>query len=372
MPNIQDLKGDGAARRQVQVASSLTEVEQFFKANREQIRMALPKHLNTDRMTRLALTALSQNPDLRKCTMRSIFGEVVKASQIGLEIGVMGQGYLVPYWNEKKGVTEAQFIAGWQGLVDLVSRSGRASAWTGAAFEGDEFDYALGDAPFVKHRPCGEDDPAKITHVYAIGRVNGSAWPIIEVWPIMRVRKHRDRYNKVGQRHYSFKQWEMYARKVPLLQVIKYLPKSIELTQALAAEAAHGEAFTIDGDFQPVDLDTPVEREVEHDEPPPSQRLINGTPARKRAEARLDPTTDNHPSDAEGLGGLAGPTYAEVADAMTKARSLDELNEAADLVRAIDDQAQATELAQLYEARANELQDAPPPPARGARKRNLE
>lgn len=371
MPNIQDMKGDGGARRQVQVASSLTEVEQFFKANREQIRMALPKHLNTDRMTRLALTALSQNPDLRKCTMRSIFGEVVKASQIGLEIGVMGQGYLVPYWNDKKGVTEAQFIAGWQGLVDLVSRSGRASAWTGAVFEGDEFDYALGDTPYVKHRPCGEDDPAKITHTYAIGRVNGSQWPIIEVWPIMRVRKHRDRYNKVGKRHYSFNQWEMYARKVPLLQVIKYLPKSIELTQALAAEAAVGEAFTIDGDFQPIDLDAPFEREVDHDERVPTPRQINGTTAHKRAEDRLDPTTDNHPSDVEDM---RGPTYAEIAEAMTSARSVDELNEAADLVRMLSDQGQARELAQLYEARVNELQEVPPdtPPARGARKRSLD
>ncbi|MFG7180714.1 recombinase RecT [Burkholderia pseudomallei] len=351
MPNIQDMKGDGA-RRQVQVATSLTEVEAFFKKNRDQIGMALPKHLNPDRMTRLALTALSQNPELRKCTMRSIFGEVVKASQIGLEIGVLGQGFLVPYWNEKKGVSEAQFIAGWQGLVDLVARAGRASVWTGAVFDGDEFDYSLGDAPFVKHKPCGEDDPAKITHVYAIGRVNGSQWPIIEVWPIMKVRRHRDRYNRVGQRHYSFKQWEMYARKVPLLQVLKYVPKSIELNMALAAEAAHGEVFTIDGDFQPIDPDQPYERGIEPDEPPPPP-----------------PPQTNGAAD-----GTRGPTYAEIAEALSSASTLDELNEAADLVRMIEDQAHARELAQLYEARANELQEPPPdaPPARGTRKRNLD
>lgn len=356
MPNIQDMKGDGG-RRQVQVATSLTEVEAFFKKNRDQIGMALPKHLNPDRMTRLALTALSQNPELRKCTMRSIFGEVVKASQIGLEIGVLGQGFLVPYWNEKKGVTEAQFIAGWQGLVDLVARAGRASVWTGAAFEGDEFDYSLGDTPFVKHKPCGEDDPAKITHAYAVGRVNGSQWPIIEVWPIMKVRRHRDRYNRVGQRHYSFKQWEMYARKVPLLQVLKYVPKSIELNMALAAEAAHGEIFTIDGDFQPIDPDQPYEREIEHDAPPPTQRQVNGSAAHAEAEQYM-----------------RAPSYNEVAEAMSSASTLDELNEAADLVRAIEDQTQARELAGLYEARVRELQEPAPdaPPARSARKRNLD
>jgi recombination protein RecT len=218
-------------------------IQAYFQQHKSQIELALPKHLNADRMCRLALTALSQNKTLAECDPRSIFASVVISSQMGLEIGVAGQGYLVPY----KG--KAQFVPGWQGLVDLVSRSGRATAWTGAVFQGDEFDWALGDRPYVRHRPAGENDPAKLTHVYAIGRVNGSDWPIIEVWTIEKVRKHRDKFNKVGTRHYSFENWEMYARKIPLLQVIKYLPKSIELANALALDAAHeqGRGATIDG-----------------------------------------------------------------------------------------------------------------------------
>ncbi|KWN78349.1 hypothetical protein WM24_29675 [Burkholderia ubonensis] len=341
MPNIQEMKHSDAQQRQVRVAESLTEVEQFFKRNADQLRMALPKHLNSDRITRLALTALSQNADLRKCTLRSVFGEVLKASQLGLEIGVLGQGYLVPYWNDKKGVHEAQFVAGWRGLVDLVARAGRASAWTGAVFEGDEFDYALGDTPFVKHRPCGEDDPAKLTHVYAIGRVNGSEWPIVEVWPIMRVKKHRDRFNKVGKRHYSFNNWEMYARKVPLLQVLKYLPMSVELAQALHSEAALGDGFTIDGTFTAIDPDQPFEREVSHDNapPPPNGQLTH------------DPS---------------GPTYAEIEEAMMAARSVEELNVVADFTRSLPED-EAAELGKLYHSRVAEFQpQADPPPRRRA------
>jgi recombination protein RecT len=336
MPNIQELKQSDEKSRAVRTADSLTEVEAFFKKNADQLRMALPKHLNSDRITRLALTSLSQNPDLRKCTLRSVFGEVIKSSQLGLEIGVLGQGYLVPFFNTQKGVHEAQFIPGWRGLVDLVARAGRASAWTGAVFEGDEFDYALGDKPFITHRPHGEDDPKKITHVYAVGRVNGSEWPIIEVWPIVRVMKHRDKNNKVGQRHYSFKNWEMYARKIPLLQVLKYLPMSVELTQALQAEAALGEGFTIDGDFTAVEPDQPVERDVtDHDAgrggPPPAL-----------------------PNDAQ------PPTYFEIESAMKNARSVDELNAAANMLGAVPDD-ESVELANLYEARLAEFQPAPAP-----------
>lgn len=230
----------------------------FFEKHKDQLAMALPKHLNADRMARLAMTAFSQNKALAECDPKSVFASVVVASQLGLEIGVTGQGYLVPY----KG--KCTFVPGWQGYVDLVSRSGRATVWTGAVFEGDEFDYALGDSPFVKHKPKGEDDPDKMIYVYAIGRVNGAQWPIIEVWPIRRVWKHRDKNNKVGRSHYSFTNQEMYARKVPLMQVLKYMPKSIELTNAMAVDlaASQGQSATIDGDFVTLDDGHVVDHET--------------------------------------------------------------------------------------------------------------
>jgi recombination protein RecT len=217
----------------------------YFVKHNDQLAAALPKHLNPDRMVRLALTAFSQNSAIGECDPKTTFGAVVTASQLGLEIGIVGQGFLGPYGKK------CQFIPGWQGLVDLVSRTGRATAWTGAVFEGDEFEYEMGDKPFVKHKPKGEDNPKKMTHVYAVGRVNGSEWPVIEVWPIARVWKHRDRFNKVGKRHYSYENEEMYARKIPLLQVIKYLPKSIELSHAIGISMAadDGRGATIDGEF---------------------------------------------------------------------------------------------------------------------------
>ncbi|WP_412021503.1 recombinase RecT [Burkholderia cepacia] len=225
----------------------------FLDKFKPQMALALPKHLTADRMARLAVTAFSSTPKLQECEPKTIVAGIMTAATLGLEIGVDGQGFLVPY-----GRT-CQFVPGWKGLVDLVSRSGRATVWTGAVFEGDEFDYALGDSPFIRHRPGEENDPDKITHVYAVGRVNGSEHPVIEVWTVGKVRKHRDKYNKQGAKHYSFRDWEMYARKIPLLQVLKYMPKSIELSNAMAiANAAdNGNHAVIDGNFVTVtDSDT--------------------------------------------------------------------------------------------------------------------
>jgi recombination protein RecT len=228
---------------------------QFMERMKPQMGLALPKHMNADRMARLALTAFSSNPEMQKCEFRTIAASLMTAGAMGLEPGVNGAGYLIPY----KGT--CTFVPGWKGLVDLVSRSGRATVWTGAVFEGDEFDYALGDRPFVRHRPGDETSPDKLTHVYAVGRSNGSDYPVIEVWSMRKVWKHRDTMNKQGGKHYSYRHPEMYARKVPLLQVLKYMPTSIEVANAIAvAEAAErGVAAVIEGNFVTIHDDPPAD-----------------------------------------------------------------------------------------------------------------
>lgn len=224
--------------------STPAQFKTFLDRLKPQLALALPKHLSPDRMTRLALSVFSNNPALGECAPHTIAASIMTAAQLGLEPNVNGQGYLIPY---KRTCT---FVPGWKGLVDLANRSGRCTVWTGAVFAGDEFDYALGDNPFIRHKPGDEDDPSKLVYVYAVGKIKGQDVPVIEVWRMSKVWKHRDRYNKVGTKHYSYAQPEMYARKVPLLQVLKYMPQSIELTAALeAANAAEeGRTITIDAD----------------------------------------------------------------------------------------------------------------------------
>lgn len=205
----------------------------YLERSRSAIEMALPKHLNPDRMMRLALTCFSTNPAIRKCTPQSILASIVVASQLGLEPGVAGQGYLIPY---KETCT---FVPGWQGLVGLLNNTGRATAWTGAVYEGDEWNFELGSRPRCQHVPGPNyGDADKLRWVYACGKVNGSEQPVVEAWPMARVWRHRDKFNKVGSRHYSFANEEMYARKVVLLQVLKYMPRSIELNNAIVAADA--------------------------------------------------------------------------------------------------------------------------------------
>lgn len=219
--------------------SLMAELQPQFKAS-------LPAHLkqNAERYMRLAVTEYRRNPALAKCDPYSVLGAAMVATGLGLEIGPLGRAYLIPYGNQ------CQFVPGWKGLVELASRSGRSSVWTGVLYAGQKHEYEQGDSPRLKVlEDSDEDDPDKIAYTYAIGRIRGAEWPVIERWSMAKIIKHRDRFNKVGARHYSFTNLEMYARKVPLLQVLKYLPASPELEAAMMLDisAEHGQTMTVQG-----------------------------------------------------------------------------------------------------------------------------
>lgn len=266
-----------AATGQVQ-PSPLAKFSSYMERLKPQMALALPKHMNADRMTRLVLTAFSTTPALQECSPQSIAASVMTAAQLGLEPGIGGQGYLIPY----KGT--CTFVPGWKGLVDLVSRSGRATVWTGAVRTGDDFEYQLGDAPFCRHRPGDSDDGQPFTHVYAIGWVRDASMAVIEVWSRAKVQKHLNQYNKVGSRHYANtdeNNFEMYARKVALLQVLKYMPASIELANAITVANAseEGRGVVIEGDFVHVQDPPSVDGADQHTGEVPPPKAPGATPA---------------------------------------------------------------------------------------------
>lgn len=222
----------------------VAEFSGFLDKFKPQLALALPKHMTADRMSRLALTAFSSNSALQKCTPKSIAASIMTAGQLGLEPGVNGAGFLIPY---KETCT---FVPGWKGLVDLVARSGRGTVFTGVIFKDQSYTFTDGaKRDLVIHNETDLEDPEDITHAYAIGWVKDATIPIIELWRVSKIRKHRDKYNKVGDKHYSYRDWEMYCRKVPLLQVLKYMPCSIEVSNAIAINnaAESGRAASIDG-----------------------------------------------------------------------------------------------------------------------------
>ena len=216
---------------------------EVFERVKPQFADVLPSHLSADRVVRLAMAVVKQSRELAGCTQASVLTAVMHAASMGLEPGVFGECHFIPY------KTDCTLVVGWQGLLKLANNTGNVSVHTGAVYEGDLFEYQLGARPDVQHRVRDDNfDPPdapkpRLTHVYAVAHQldRPSAPPKIEVWTAAKVRRHWQQFNRVAHRHYAARSdhhFEMYARKVVLLQLLKYLPRSVELNRAIEAEHA--------------------------------------------------------------------------------------------------------------------------------------
>lgn len=334
----------------------------FMDRFKPQLTLALPKHLTADRMARLALTAFSSSEQLQRCEHRSIAASIMTAGQLGLEPGVNGQGYLIPY-----GRT-CTFVPGWKGLVDLVARSGRGTVFTGVIFRDQDYTFTDGARrDLVIHNETDLDAPEDITHAYAIGWVRDAAMPIIELWRVSKIEKHRDKYNKVGRKHYSYRDWEMYARKVPLLQVIKYMPCSIEISNALAVShaAESGRGVTIDHGIV-IDMESGHPLEIDPDtgevmEPPHTPQRNAAAEGAGGSSTKDQPATTATASQPEQPGAeqnaphvddppsTSGISITQVEAQLRAAKDTEVLDLAADFIGDVSNEAEKERLTALYQ-----------------------
>ena len=187
----------------------------------------LPKHMDMNRMSRIALTTIRTNPKLLECAVPSLMGAVMQAVQLGLEPGLLGHCYILPYKRE------ATFIIGYKGMIDLARRSGHIqSIYAHAVHENDEFEYELGLHPKLEHKPSHGDRGAFIG-AYAVAHFKDGGYQM-EFMPKSEIEKRRKRSATANS---SYSPWssdyEEMAKKTVVRYMFKYLPISIEVqTQA--------------------------------------------------------------------------------------------------------------------------------------------
>jgi recombination protein RecT len=208
----------------------------LFQRAKPQIALAVPKFLTPDRLIRIALTTWQRTPDLQQCSPMSILGALMQAAQLGLECdNVLGHAYLVPFKNKHTGQMEAQFIIGYKGLLDLASRSDRLAGLPEAqcVFEGDHFEFEYGVNAFLRHKPCGEDNPAKITHAWSLARYRDGTptFTVMQRSKLERIRASAKSRSGPWSTHF-----EEMCRKTVLRRHCKTLPLAVELQRHLATE----------------------------------------------------------------------------------------------------------------------------------------
>lgn len=171
----------------------------------------------------VARRALTKSPDLLGCTSESLMQAFINAATDGLPPD--GRKGAITYFKMKDGTKTAQWNPMVQGLLDIAYRSRLfLSIDAQVVYEGEAFEYELGDNPFIRHKRNAASVAArKIVNAYAIAKTtNGGIFrEVMEKPDLDKVRAVSRAQNGPN------KDWpEEMARKAPLRRLWKYLPKT--------------------------------------------------------------------------------------------------------------------------------------------------
>lgn len=235
MANVNEVKNKLAKKEGATTSSPKTQtIRTLLERMKPELAKVLPKHLDPDRILRIALTEMRRNPKLLDATRESLLGAVMLSAQLGLEPGPLGHCYLIPYYNSKTKTYEVQFQLGYKGMLDLVRRSGQIEMIDAhVVHEKDVFDYQYGLEPKLYHKPALKERGAPIA-VYAIAKFKdgGYSYLVMSVEDVEKIRKR----SKAADNGPWVTDWEAMAKKTAIKQLCKYLPLSIEVQKGLAVD----------------------------------------------------------------------------------------------------------------------------------------
>lgn len=260
----------GAEQARVDVRARIEKLAPEFQR-------AMPRGREAAQLVRDALTCLRTTRDLDKCGSDSILGALMTCAQLGLRPGVLGQAYVLPFWdrngNDGRGGHNAQLVVGYQGLIDLALRSGRLDDIIArTVYAGDVFDVDYGLDARLVHKPAMfrdgwiEDPDAEPTAraYYAVVRYRGGGsafWAMSSV----QVERHARRYSKQKDRDGNLKgpwrsEFDGMAMKTCIRQLAKFMPKSPEFADLLRGiQVDDGVRLNYSPDASPEEATRPVD-----------------------------------------------------------------------------------------------------------------
>jgi recombination protein RecT len=259
------------------------QIAHLLQRKQGEIAKMLPKHLNAERLLKVAQIAATTTPALLECDVPSLVGAIGQCAQMGLEPNtVLGHAYLVPFNTKRKDsqgrerwVKSVQVVIGYKGLIDLARRSGQiVSIAAHEVCENDEFDLVYGLDERLVHKPA-MGERGQIVGFYAVAKLKdgGHCFEFMSLHQVREIMKATQSKGAYGpwKDHFA----EM-GRKTAIRRLAKYLPLSIEFQTAAAldgmADAGRDQRLdTIDGEFMVVqDEEAPVV-EQEQAETAPAQ-----------------------------------------------------------------------------------------------------
>lgn len=201
---------------------------------------------NGDRFISSIVSAVQTNSALQECTNPSILSAALLGESLKLSPSPqLGQYYMVPFNNNKKGFKEAQFQLGYKGYIQLAIRSGQYKKLNVLAIKEGEL---------VHFDPLNEEievnliedeearEEAKTVGYYAMFEYT-NGFKKAMYWSKKKMEAHALKYSKgyKAKKGYTFweKDFDAMAYKTMLRQLIsKWGIMSIDMQSAMDADMA--------------------------------------------------------------------------------------------------------------------------------------
>lgn len=265
--------------------NALIQVQQGLQLMADQNKLALPPHIPVHKFVRAAHQAIRRTRSIEKCTVASIYDACERAATDGLMLDGREASIVV---RKERGVFVAKYEPMYQGLLKLIRQSGAVSNVRARLIhKNDHFKRILGDDERYEHEPVELGEPAgDIVGAYAIATLKDGeiVRDLMDREQLDGIRERSAGWQAFKAKKISDTPWnsdygEM-ARKTVLRRLVKYLPKSTDLL-----DAVYG-----DGDIPmpsaPIKDDEPAAEETPEDEAP--ARTPRSTAAAMRDAAPIE------------------------------------------------------------------------------------
>ncbi len=250
-----------------------------LEALRPQFQMALPSHIKPEKLQRVVMTVVQQQPELLQADRRSLLGAVMKCAADGL----------VPDGREAALVLfngRVQYMPMLAGILKRARNSGEiASINVQVVYEKDRFVWRPSEEKAIEHEvPSLSEDRGKPIGAYAIVRLKDGD-TMHEVMSLKEIEKVRavSRAKNAGP---WTQWWDQMARKTVLRRLSKYLPMDADAERLFRRDddlgAPNGDAdaapLTIDGTAEPGGRLAALESAIEGEAEPVTGAADDGIP----------------------------------------------------------------------------------------------
>jgi len=253
------------------------------------------------------ITALvTNNASLQVCKPDTLMFACLKATALDLPLDQnLGFAYVLPYRDNKKGETLAQFQMGYKGFVQLALRTGQFKTLNATEVREGELvdeDFVTGELTFKK--ADNRESLPVIGYVAYFKLLNG-----FEKYLYMtaaEMKAHALRFSQTYKKGYGLwadkQMFDSMARKTVLkLLLSKYAPLSVEMRDALKADQSvmqKPEQYDyVDTQEQPVDAQP--QTEAAKSKVAEVQAQVEKMKARRKGTTEPEPEEEDLPTDEQ-------------------------------------------------------------------------